>query len=67
MSSAKGALPILYAASSKINDKEWVGPRGLFHMRGYPKIYKLNNKMFNETENIKIYQLTNEFKDIWKR
>lgn len=67
MSSAKGALPILYAASLKIKDEEWVGPRGLFHMWGYPKIYKLNKKMFNETENKKIYELTNEFKDIWKR
>ena len=66
MSSAKGSLPLLIAASQNIDYDKWVGPRGLFHMWGYPKIYSLNNKMFNEEENEKIYKLTNEFKDLWK-
>jgi hypothetical protein len=37
-SAAKGALPILYAATSEdIDGGEYIGPGGLGNMRGYPK------------------------------
>jgi NAD(P)-dependent dehydrogenase (short-subunit alcohol dehydrogenase family) len=37
---AKGALPLLYAATQDIPGGSYVGPDGIGHLRGYPVIHK---------------------------
>ena len=60
MDSSKASLSILKASdyqNTLIN--KWIGPRGLFHFWGYPKIYNLNKNLLDSKENEKIYLLTN--------
>ena len=61
MDSSKASLSILKASdyqNTLIN--KWIGPRGLFHSWGYPKIYNLNKNLLDSKENEKIYLLTNK-------
>lgn len=60
MDSAKASLSILKAIDCDYTPfKKWIGPRGLFHSWGYPKIYNLKKNLLNLDENRKIYNLTN--------
>lgn len=61
MDSAKASLSILKGIDSDYTSlTKWVGPRGLFHLWGYPKIYDLRKNLLNLNENLKIFNLTNE-------
>ena len=60
MDSAKASLSILKALDCDYTPlKSRIGPRGLFHSWGYPKIYNLKKNLLNPDENRKIYNLTN--------
>lgn len=60
MDSAKASLSILRALDCEYTPFEkWIGPRGLFHSRGHPKIYNLKKNLLNPDENREIYNLTN--------
>lgn len=60
MDSAKASLSILKALDCDYTPfKKWIGPRGLFHSWGYPKVYDLKKNFLNLDENGKIYNLTN--------
>ena len=60
MDSAKASLSILKALDCDYTPlKSWIGPRGLFHSWGYPKIYNLKKNLLNLDENREIYNLTN--------
>ncbi len=43
ISPSKASLSTLYALNHDTKFEEWIGPRGLFHIWGYPKISKLKN------------------------
>ena len=60
MDSAKASLSILKALDCDYTPlKNRIGPRGLFHSWGYPKIYNLKKNLLNLDENREIYNLTN--------
>lgn len=60
MDSAKASLSILKALDCDYTPlKSRIGPRGLFHSWGYPKIYNLKKNLLNLDENREIYNLTN--------
>ena len=60
MDSAKASLSILKALDCDYTPlKSRIGPRGLFHSWGYPKIYNLKKNLLNLDENREIYDLTN--------
>lgn len=60
MDSAKASLSILKALDCDYTPlKSRIGPRGLFHSWGYPKIYNLKKNLLNPDENKEIYNLTN--------
>lgn len=61
MDSAKASLSILKGIDCDYTPlTKWVGPRGLFHSWGYPKIYNLSKNLLNLNENSKIFNLTNK-------
>ena len=61
MNSAKASLSILKGIDCDYTPlTKWVGPRGLFHSWGYPKIYNLSKNLLNLNENSKIFKLTNK-------
>lgn len=60
MDSFKASLSILYGTEKDTKLDKRVGPRGLFHSWGYPKIYSLSKKNLTKNENQKIYNLTKE-------
>ena len=61
MNSAKASLSILKGIDCDYTPlTKWVGPRGLFHSWGYPKIYNLRKNLLNLNENSKIFSLTNK-------
>ena len=61
MDSAKASLSILKGIDCDYTPlTKWVGPRGLFHSWGYPKIYNLRKNLLNLNENSKIFNLTNK-------
>lgn len=61
MDSAKASLSILKGIDCDYTPlTKWVGPRGLFHSWGYPKIYNLRKNLLNLNENSKIFTLTNK-------
>ena len=61
MDSAKASLSILKGIDCDYTPlAKWVGPRGLFHSWGYPKIYNLRKNLLNLNENSKIFNLTNK-------
>ena len=60
MDSAKASLSILRALDCDYTPlKSRIGPSGLFHSWGYPKIYNLKKNLLNLDENREIYDLTN--------
>ena len=61
MDSAKASLSILKGIDCDYTPlTKRVGPRGLFHSWGYPKIYNLRKNLLNLNENSKIFKLTNK-------
>ncbi len=61
MDSAKASLSILKGIDCDYTPlAKRVGPRGLFHSWGYPKIYNLRKNLLNLNENSKIFNLTNK-------
>lgn len=55
----RSALSLLAAMFMKTNIGEWVGPRGLFGVWGYPKVSKLKKKMKNKELYEKCYSICN--------
>ncbi len=47
ISPSKASLSTLYALNHDTKFEEWIGPRGLFHIWGYPKISKLKNDLLS--------------------
>ncbi len=54
-SAQKGALSTILAATSSINNGDLFGPRGLFHISGYPKKQKLSKKAWKEQQELILY------------
>lgn len=48
ISPSKASLSTLYALNHDTKIDEWIGPRGLFYIWGYPKISKLKNDFLNK-------------------
>lgn len=56
-----GCLPTLYALTeSNLSGGEFVGPEGLFGFRGYPKIDKTGETLYNSDISKKLWKLSEE-------
>lgn len=55
-SSKKASLSVIKGIFINTNENEWIGPRGLFHMSGYPKHLKLRKRNYEreKVEKIKL-------------
>lgn len=53
----KAALSVIYSLYNDVNYGKQVGPRGLFHIWGYPKIYKFSKNLLNKSKQEKILKL----------
>lgn len=53
-SSKKASLSIIKGIFINTNENEWIGPRGLFHMSGYPKHLKLRKRNYEREKLEKI-------------
>ncbi len=62
---AMGALPTLYAAvSDDIRGNDFIGPNGLFQVRGYPKKVQSNKRSRNNTIAEKFWDLSEQLTGI---
>ncbi len=50
MSPKKAALSILYAFGKDVKEGYQIGPRGLFHVWGYPTVYKLHKSVLDRSK-----------------
>jgi len=58
-SAERGALPLLYAATaSDIEGGDYVGPGGLFDMRGYPEKQRSNDKSYDEARAERLWEVS---------
>ncbi len=63
ISPSKASLSALYALNHDTKFNEWIGPRGLFHIWGYPKVYKLKEKFLGNDLRDEFFKNLNEFED----
>ena len=54
----KASLAIIKSIFVKTSESEWIGPRGLFHIWGYPKVYKLAKSMYKQELYTKVNEIT---------
>ena len=60
-SAAKGALPTLYAATyPELESGTYIGPDGLFEMRGYPRIVESNDASRDEAAAARLWTISEE-------
>jgi len=60
-SSEKGALPLIYAATDpEISGGEYVGPGGLFDMRGYPEPQRSNDRSYDEDRAARLWTVSED-------
>lgn len=56
----KAALSLLKAMFEDTKIGEWIGPRGLFHVWGYPKVSKLHKSICNKESYLKVNKITED-------
>ena len=60
-SAAAGALPTLYAATEpSVNGCDYIGPRGLLHMRGAPGKARSNLRSYDTVLATRLWQVSEE-------
>ena len=60
-SAEEGALPMLYAATHEgISGGEYVGPGGLFNMRGAPEIQESSDRSYNTATASRLWEVSEE-------
>ncbi|WP_435334673.1 oxidoreductase [Haloarchaeobius sp. TZWWS8] len=60
-SAAKGALPMLYAATAPgIEGGEYVGPGGLMNMRGYPEVQRSSSESYDQEDAERLWETSVE-------
>jgi NAD(P)-dependent dehydrogenase (short-subunit alcohol dehydrogenase family) len=58
---AMGALPLAYAATAPdVNGCDYIGPGGIFEMRGYPKKVKSSKRSHNEAVAKRLWEVSEE-------
>ena len=61
ISPSKASLSAIYSINHDTKINEWIGPRGLFNIWGYPKISKLEKKFLDENLKNNFIKNLNEF------
>jgi hypothetical protein len=60
-SAERGALPMLYAATAPgIEGGEYVGPGGLFDMRGYPELQRSSDRSYDRGTARRLWTISEE-------
>ncbi len=60
-SAARGALPMLYAATADaIEGGEYVGPGGFMNMRGYPEVQRSSDRSYDEATARRLWDRSTE-------
>ena len=55
-SAAQGALPMLYAATADVGGGAYVGPGGLFDMRGAPEVQTSSDASYDESDARRLWE-----------
>lgn len=55
---SKAALPIIYALFNSTDSFHWIGPGGLFHAWGYPRVNKLHSSIVDNALQISVNEVT---------
>jgi len=55
-SSEAGAYPLLYAATAALDGGEYVGPGGLFGMRGHPEVQRSSDASYDEADAARLWE-----------
>ncbi|QLD85958.1 SDR family oxidoreductase [Natronomonas halophila] len=64
-SAAQGALPMLYAATAEaIDGGEYVGPGGLFNMRGAPEKQRSSDRSYDEGAAERLWDVSEDLTDV---
>ncbi|MFT4883366.1 MAG: NAD(P)-dependent dehydrogenase (short-subunit alcohol dehydrogenase family) [Natronomonas sp.] len=64
-SAEKGALPMLYAATAEdIDGGEYVGPAGLFNMRGAPEEQRSSGRSYDEETAARLWDVSEGLTDV---
>jgi NAD(P)-dependent dehydrogenase (short-subunit alcohol dehydrogenase family) len=64
-SAAQGALPMLYAATAEaIDGGEYVGPGGLFDMRGAPEEQRSSERSYDEAAAERLWNVSEDLTDV---
>lgn len=58
ISPSKAVLSDIYAMTHDLKYGEWVGPRGAFHIFGYPKVYKLKKHLLDKGKHLEASRKT---------
>ena len=62
---SKGALPMLYAATSPdAEGGDFIGPDGLFEMRGYPEKQRSSQESYDMTDAEELWELSEELTEV---
>lgn len=62
----KAALSIIKGMFESTNEEEWIGPKGLFNVSGYPKKLKLSKRNYNKEKREKIKEIMDNMIEIHK-
>jgi NAD(P)-dependent dehydrogenase (short-subunit alcohol dehydrogenase family) len=63
----RGALPTLYAATQDIPGGSYVGPDGLFHLRGYPMVHQTSKRAMDNDVARRLWDVSAELTNTGKR
>lgn len=64
MNPAKASLSIMYGSNlDSLDYSYWIGPKGLFHIYGYPNLYKFNKRLLTKFEIENTYKIVNKLID----
>ena len=58
----KSSLTVLYGLNDEVEYGKEIGPKGLFAVWGYPKLWKLSKKLLNKEKQEKVVELYNSHK-----
>ncbi len=64
-STERGALPMLYAATTDtVDGGEYVGPDGFRRLRGYPEIQRSSSRSYDEESAARLWQRSTDLTDV---
>ena len=61
----KGTLSMLYAATEDdVNGGDYIGPKGMYESRGYPRRLKSSKRSYNVEDGKKLWEISEELTNV---